>query len=166
MGSVIEVFSPEREIEFPLIRVWIHLKAENPRELPRHLFSPLRGTIGAQLKKLSCVARRYETCLACPLNQHCAYGYIFETPRPSETSRMKLYPYLPHPFAITPLFSASSGELKLGLTLVGRAIQYFPHFILAIEAAAKRGLGRKRVPPNSASKDCPLLHNFLDSLIS
>ena len=131
----------------PLIRVRIEIEVEEPQALPRYLFSPLRGMIGAALKRISCVARSFESCSPCPLNQHCAYGYIFETPRPQEADRLRLYPYLPHPFAIAPPFPPpESKSLSVGLVLVGRAIQYFPHLILAFEAIGKRGLGRKRVP--------------------
>ncbi len=134
-------------LRLPVIRVWLELEVEDPTLLPRYLFSPLRGVLGAQLKRLSCVARRYETCLDCPLSQHCAYGYIFETPRPEEADRLRLYPYLPHPFTFTPSYPApASPRVVIGLTLVGRGIQYFPHFVLAFEAAGKRGLGEKRVP--------------------
>ncbi len=134
-------------LELPVIRVWIDLEVDEPKKLPRYLFSPLRGVIGAHLKRISCVARRYSQCLECPLNQHCAYGYIFETPRPKEADRLRLYPYLPHPFTITPPYpTTQKTTITLGLTLVGRAIQYFPHFILTLEAAGTKGLDKQRVP--------------------
>ncbi len=133
-------------ISLPLVRVWLHLECENHQKLPRYLFSPLRSVVGAQLKRISCVARRYEECIACPLNQHCAYGYIFETPRPPEAHKLRLYPYLPHPFVMTPPFPVpGNNHLKLGLTLIGRAVQYFPHFVLALEAAGRSGIGKNRV---------------------
>ena len=135
------------ELNLPLVRVKIILEVEEPSKLPRHLFSPLRGVLGANLKRISCVARRYSQCLECPLNQHCAYGYIFETPRPEDAERLRLYPYLPHPFTITPPYPTPQDRtMSLGLTLVGRAIQYFPHFVLSIEAAGEKGLGRYKVP--------------------
>lgn len=134
-------------IKIPLIRVEIKLKVEGVDQLPRYLFSPLRGLLGASLRRISCVARRFDSCLPCPLNQHCAYGYLFETPQSCRAERMKLYPYLPHPFAISPPYPApSASSFPLGLTLVGRAIQYFPHFILALENAGRQGIGKKRVP--------------------
>ena len=134
-------------LELPLINVEVTFEVENPKNLPRHLFSSLRGALGANLKRISCVARRYSRCLECPLNQHCAYGYIFETPRPQNADRLRLYPYLPHPFTITPPYpTPKESNLTIGLTLVGRAIQYFPHFVLSLEAAGKKGLGRYRVP--------------------
>ena len=134
-------------LELPLINVEIIFEAGDPSKLPRHLFSPLRGVLGANLKRISCVARRYSQCVECPLNRHCAYGYIFETPRPQDADRLRLYPYLPHPFTITPPYpTPGQGDLTIGLTLVGRAIQYFPHFVLSLEAAGKKGLGLYRVP--------------------
>ncbi|AEH45220.1 hypothetical protein Thein_1353 [Thermodesulfatator indicus DSM 15286] len=134
-------------LELPVIRVWLEFEAEEPESLPRYLFSPLRGVLGAQLKRLSCVARKFSTCRECPLNQHCAYGYIFETPRPEGAERLRLYPYLPHPFTISlPYPTPRENPFFLGLTLVGRAIQYFPHLVLALSAAGEKGLGRERVP--------------------
>ncbi|OAG28683.1 hypothetical protein TH606_00865 [Thermodesulfatator autotrophicus] len=133
--------------ELPIIRVWLKFETEAPEKLPRYLFSPLRGVFGAQLKRLSCVARKFSRCLECPLHQHCAYGYIFETPRPEGVERLRLYPYLPHPFALSPPYlSPRENPIILGLTLVGRAIQYFPHVVLALMAAQEKGLGRERVP--------------------
>ncbi len=135
------------ELSLPLVCVKIILEVEDPSKLPRHLFSPLRGILGANLKRISCVARRYSQCLECPLNQHCAYGYIFETPRPEDADRLRLYPYLPHPFTITPPYPTPQEQtIALGLTLVGRAIQYFPHFILSIGSAGEKGIGRYRAP--------------------
>ena len=134
------------DICLPVIRVWFEVEFERPEALPRFVYSPLRGVLGSSLKQISCVARRFLTCLECPLNQHCAYGYLFETPKPEKTDRLKLYPYLPHPFALTPPHTvAFHSHAKIGLTLIGRAIQYFPHFVLAFETAGQRGLGRKRV---------------------
>ncbi len=57
---------------------------------------------------------------------------------------MRLYPYLPHPFAITPPHQRPEKTWKLGLSLVGKAIQYFPHFVLAVEAVGRSGLGPRR----------------------
>ncbi|WP_022853899.1 CRISPR system precrRNA processing endoribonuclease RAMP protein Cas6 [Thermodesulfatator atlanticus] len=132
------------KIFLPLIRVWFSLRVEEPLVFPRKPFSPLRGVLGAQLKRISCVARQFETCAPCPLNQHCAYGYIFETPRPEDAERLRLYPYVPHPFALTPVLPLKGNTFELGLTLVGRGIQYFPHFVLALSAAGDKGLGRRR----------------------
>ncbi len=132
------------EINLPLIRVYFKTKSKETQNLPRYLYSSFRGALGARLKKLSCVARKISSCLQCPLNQYCAYGYIFETPRPKETERLRLYPYLPHPFAITLPHVKTCPAWNIGLTLVGKAIQYFPHFVLAIRATGQIGLGPKR----------------------
>ncbi len=131
----------------PFIRVTIAFKIKEPEKFPKYPFSPFRGVFGAALKRFSCVAKRYNTCIECPLNQYCAYGYLFETPRPKDAKRLRLYPYVPHPFvfALSPLEKASS-ELKVKLTLIGKAIQYFPHVILALETAGKMGIGKNRVP--------------------
>ncbi|OAQ20025.1 CRISPR system precrRNA processing endoribonuclease RAMP protein Cas6 [Thermosulfurimonas dismutans] len=133
-------------IWLPLNTFYIYFEAEEPEALPARLFSTFRGAFGRALKRLSCVARKYKTCLECPLCLDCAYGYLFETPRPPEAERLRKYPYIGHPFAFAPPFPyEKKNPLQVRTTLVGRALRFFPHVVLAFEALAKTGLGRRRV---------------------
>ncbi len=134
-------------IRLPLSTFYLRFEAEQLEALPRRLFSAFRGALGRALKRISCVAGRYKACIDCPLNQDCAYGYLFETPRPPQAERLRKYPYIGHPFAFAPPFPYDGkSPLRIRMTLVGRALRFFPHVILACEALAARGLGKKRVP--------------------
>ncbi|QJA06823.1 CRISPR system precrRNA processing endoribonuclease RAMP protein Cas6 [Thermosulfurimonas marina] len=134
-------------IWIPISTFYIYFGAEGPDKLPRGLFSALRGAFGRALKRLSCVARRRKSCLGCPLAQGCAYGYLFETPRPPEADRLRKYPFVGHPFAFAPPFPyEKKNPLRLRMTLVGQALRFFPHVVLALEALGHAGLGRNRVP--------------------
>src|SRR4030042_4120219 len=77
------------------------LKALDCIHLPAYKGSTLRGGFGHAFKKIVCVNKE-KICESCLLKQKCAYSYIFETPPPSDTSKMRKYPYAPHPFVITP----------------------------------------------------------------
>ncbi len=134
-------------IWLPFTTFTARFEVEDPEKLPKKLFSSFRGAFGKALKKISCVARAYESCLECALNQTCAYGYLFETPRPKEADRLKGYPFIPHPFTFSPPFPYKKDKiLNIKLTLIGKAIEYFPQVILSLDAMGKTGLGPQRVP--------------------
>jgi len=133
-------------IWLPFSTFHVYFEAEEPEALPIRLFSTFRGAFGRALKRLSCVARRHKTCLECPLSQDCAYGYLFETPRPPHADRLRKYPFVGHPFAFAPPFPYERrNPLRVRMTLMGKALRFFPHVVLALEALAKNGLGRRRV---------------------
>ncbi|MGO9569897.1 MAG: CRISPR system precrRNA processing endoribonuclease RAMP protein Cas6 [Desulfomonilaceae bacterium] len=56
--------------------------------------------------------------------------------------------HTPHPIVFKPplVDSVQSGEsLDLGLTLVGKALDYLPYVVLSIRELGRRGMGRERV---------------------
>ena len=131
----------------PLVVFRVNFEVERPEEVPKRLFSSFRGAFGSALKRISCVARSYKSCIECPLNQSCAYGYLFETPKPKDAEVLRKYPFVPHPFAFAPPFPYIGDKiLSVRVTLVGKAIDYFPHVILSLEGLGKKGIGPKRVP--------------------
>lgn len=133
-------------IWLPFVVFHVRFEVAEPAMLPTRLFSSFRGALGKALKRISCIARAYESCLECPLNQTCAYGYLFETPRPKEADKLRGYPFVPHPFAFSPPFPYTGEKiLDIRITLVGKAIDYFPQIILSLDAIGKTGLGPKRV---------------------
>ncbi len=99
--------------------------------------SAWRGTMGHALKRLVCVARGQE-CPACFLYRSCVYPYIFETPPPEDTSRMRLYPAAPHPFVLAPFPALERGESAVLLTLFGKAGQYLAYLLHAMRSAGER----------------------------
>jgi len=103
--------------------------------LKGYLGSVLRGTFGARLRWISCPSRM-APCVGCEWRTRCAYAYVFETPVPDGAERLRTHQDIPRPFVIEApppgvLRLVAGDELSLGLVLLGRAVDYLPHFILA-----------------------------------
>ncbi len=129
----------------PMATVKILYTADDPESLPKLPFSAFRGALGAALRKISCVLKSRKSCLGCPLSNTCAYGYLFETPRPQNAEKLRGYPFIPHPFVFNiPYPLRGSAEFPVELTLVGRAIDFTPHIILALQLLGEKGLGKRR----------------------
>ena len=114
--------------------------------LPAYKGSTLRGGFGHAFKKVVCVNKE-RICGSCLLKEKCVYSYVFETPPHSDTSRMRKYPYAPHPFVITPPLEESreygKGEtLCFELTLIGKSIDYLPYFVYTFDELGQIGLGK------------------------
>lgn len=101
--------------------------------------------MGRALKKTVCVTA-LKNCPRCLLYRSCPYPYIFETPPPENSEKMRRYRAAPHPFLLELPLECGSGLYELGLTLVGRAAAYLPYLVYAFQLAGKRGLGKARVP--------------------
>ncbi len=123
----------------------------NPIELirlPPYKGSTIRGAFGHAFKKVVCVTREKD-CNSCILSKKCAYSYIFETPLSSDSSKMRRYPFAPHPFVITPPLEEKRdylpGEvLCFELLLIGRSIDFLPYFIYTFDELGRRGIGKVR----------------------
>lgn len=113
--------------------------------LPAYAGSAWRGVFGHALKGAVCVTHERD-CSQCLLYRSCAYPYIFETPPPPDTDRMRRYTAAPHPFVIYPLKSDRrtlpvQDTIGLELTLFGRSLDHLPYMIHAFRSAGKRGIG-------------------------
>jgi len=133
---------------FRLAEFQFVLKALDHLHLPPYKGSTLRGGFGHAFKKVVCVNRE-KICDTCLLKGKCVYSYVFETPPPPDTAKMRKYPYAPHPFVITPPLETKReyepGEtLRFELTLIGRAIDYLPYFIYTFDELGRMGIGRGR----------------------
>ncbi len=141
------LFTQLQTVEFLTLR--LHMRAEEPLELPVYKGSTLRGAFGVMFKDTVCVVP-HQDCSRCVLRTHCAYPYVFETPVPQNSKRMRKYPSAPHPFVILPPLSAQqqyrAGEtLCFDLTLIGRGLDYVPYFIYTFaQFSEHRGLGKQR----------------------
>lgn len=118
----------------------------DPLKLPAYAGSAWRGLFGHALKKAVCVTHE-PVCANCLLYRNCAYPYIFETPLPPDTDRMKLYTVAPHPFVIFPVPVGNrsmpvGGELSIELNVFGRANAHLPYMVYAFQIAGKRGIGK------------------------
>ena len=133
---------------FRLARYRLVLEALEPLDLPPFKGSALRGGFGHTFKRLVCFQPK-QCDEHCSLGNTCPYGYIFETAPPENSEVLRTQDEVPRPFIIEPPDDRrtliSPGErLTFGLTLVGRAINYLPYFILVFRELGQAGLGRRR----------------------
>lgn len=131
--------------QLPLSKFIFTFNYKGINQLPAYSGSAWRGAFGHALKQTVCVVRN-TACKDCPLLLTCAYPYIFETPPPPQTEKMRLYDVAPHPFVIkTALQTTSPAEqVDLAITLFGKSQRYLPYLIHAFDKAGKQGLGKNR----------------------
>lgn len=135
---------------FRCLRLSISAEAGDCVRLPEYQGSALRGAFGHALKSAVCTCRDKETCNDCLLKTKCVYSYAFETPLPEDAQVLKLYPHAPHPFTINPMINGAGGEhhpgseIRFGMTLIGKAIEFLPYFVYAFVQMGERGLGKGR----------------------
>ncbi|NJD67385.1 MAG: hypothetical protein C3F12_10330 [Candidatus Methylomirabilota bacterium] len=112
---------------------------------PHFSGSAWRGAFGRALRQAVCVTR-LESCTTCLLKATCAYSYLFETPIPNGSLKMRRYTAAPHPFSLQIHdVTATSGANMLGLNLFGYGNRYLPYIIHAMTRAAADGIGRRRI---------------------
>lgn len=116
--------------------------------LPRFKGSTLRGALGWAFKRAVCI-RPDGQCELCLVRSSCSYPYVFETSPPAEVPAFRGQRYAPHPYVLEPPPEEKerymAGEtVTFGLLLLGRAVTYLPHVILAVEWAGRAGVGRGR----------------------
>lgn len=133
---------------FPLAEYRFHFNAQEDFCLPAYTGSAWRGLFGHALKRTVCVTHE-KHCQNCLLWQQCVYSYVFETPPPEETKRMRRYNAAPHPFVIRPdpqqVQEVKKGDsLFIDLVLIGRANQHLPYIIHTMQQIGKRGIGFQR----------------------
>jgi len=132
----------------------------------------LRGAFGTAFRRLVCIPQCREVRV-CPLGQTCPYQIIFEPAPPSGADRLSKNQDIPRPFVfrppldvppdvspgVAPGFSPALAALKGGatktsyepgeafdftLTLLGKAVDFLPYFILAFREVAREGTGLNR----------------------
>lgn len=115
--------------------------------LPDFAGSAWRGAFGLALRDLTCV----RACVSpdqCPLPTECAYRYLFETPRPANAGKMRLYGRVPHPFVIDPQGTEGAHRrgdvIRLHVVLVGRAAGRAASVVRAFAYAGEKGVGSGR----------------------
>ena len=132
--------------DFKIGRFEFIVKPKDKLYLPIYKGSTLRGGFGHSLRRVICVTKGKE-CKDCLLKQKCIYSSIFETPPPKNTTKLRKYPYAPHPFVIEPPLEEKreykeDNEFSFNLILIGKAIDYLPYFIFAFDKLGELGLGR------------------------
>ncbi|MCX8012141.1 MAG: CRISPR-associated protein Cas6, partial [Desulfobacterota bacterium] len=119
-----------------------------PALLPPYKGSTFRGVVGQALKKVVCVLKRKD-CSECLLQKNCVYFFVFETPRKeNQFSGKKRIGSPPHPYVIEPpltdKINFSSGDhFKFRLLLFGKANDYLPYLIYALDQRGEKGVGKR-----------------------
>jgi len=131
---------------FQLAKFTFLLKAQELINLPVYKGSTFRGAFGHTFRKIVCVLKK-DDCSQCLLKEKCIYSYVFETPVPKNSEKMKKYPQSPHPFVIEPPLEdkrlyQKGDPICFNLTLIGKSIDYLPYFIYTFIELGKRGIGK------------------------
>lgn len=131
------------------VRLWLRAELESERHGLNYLGSPLRGALGAALKRGVCVVSHGQ-CARCAVREACLYPRIFEGALPEGLGAQRRYTAAPQPFALDVAapgqWRGKPTELLWGVTLFGRAIHAWPFVLEAFVRAGRRGLGRRRTP--------------------
>ncbi|MGE0826957.1 MAG: CRISPR system precrRNA processing endoribonuclease RAMP protein Cas6 [Candidatus Binatia bacterium] len=132
-----------------VLRVGLTLRARDPLVLPPYKGSTFRGGFGTVFKETVCVVE-HRDCARCLLRTRCAFPYVFDTPIPEGTTRMRKYTSAPHPFVLLPPLEETTlyrpGDvLPVDITLIGKGAEFLPYFIYTFERLGeRRGLGKGR----------------------
>lgn len=111
--------------------------------LPSFKGSTLRGSLGHALKKIVCALRRQE-CRACLLASTCAHAFLFEEKSSAATNTQGRPP---HPYVLVPPDDERRGYgagdyFSFSLRLFGRANDFLPHLVYAVQEMGRAGLGK------------------------
>lgn len=134
--------------EFKAAKLNFEIKAENDVILPDYKGSTFRGVFGYVFKDVMCIS--YESvCETCNFDAVCMFKKIFDSPPPSNSSRLKNYSSVPHPYVIeapleTKNFYKKNEIIKFSLILIGQAIFLFPYFAYSFGLAGRKGIGKMR----------------------
>ncbi|MDQ7017104.1 MAG: CRISPR system precrRNA processing endoribonuclease RAMP protein Cas6 [Gammaproteobacteria bacterium] len=132
------------EPTLPLAQYRVTLRALERICLPDYSGSAWRGVLGHALKRLACVTKQ-KNCADCLLYRGCVYSYLFETPPPLNSEKMRNYVAAPHPYLLVP---NETKEIQvneaycLELTLFGHGNRHLAYLIQTLKMAGERGIGR------------------------
>lgn len=139
---------PAIQSHYPVLPVYLYqfeFAATPPVRLPAYPGSAWRGAFGHALKKTVCIVRN-TPCPECMLKSSCAYSYIFETPPPDTSEKMRKYTASPHPFVLR--FPnpgpEEPGRYRLETIVIGRGQRFFPYLVHAMQRAGRDGIGGQR----------------------
>jgi hypothetical protein len=127
----------------PFAAFQFRFACEHPNGLPPYPGSAWRGALGWSLKRAVCVVRKTE-CPDCLLYRSCVFPYVFQTPPPPDSQKMRKYEAAPHPFVLRIEPRQHGTDYALGLILIGRAIRQFPYVVHALKEAGVQGIGSQR----------------------
>lgn len=133
------------DLDLPFILLDFEFQHEGPLQLPPYAGSAWRGALGWALKRTVCVVQ-HTPCPQCLLYRSCVFPYLYETPPPQDSRKLRKYPTAPHPFVLRIKPGQKGPQHRLGLVLIGNAYRQLPYFIHALEQAGRQGIGSRRQP--------------------
>ena len=129
--------------------LWFRLETMGPFRVPEYKGALFRGGFGQYFREMVCVTRA-PVCTDCPHLSTCPYSTVFETPvLPDQFTVLRKYPNAPHPFVLVPPLDQRTAlppgtSLELGVSLIGRGIEYLPHFIQVLEGMGTSNISAAR----------------------
>jgi len=117
------------------------LHTQNSFALPTFKGSTFRGKFGHTLKRTICIMS-HRDCDRCEIREKCAYTFIFKAK--NERGEEITPPFIIEPPLTGKQFFLKGEKLHLGLTLIGKAIEYLPYFIYTFIRMGQEGIGRDR----------------------
>lgn len=132
---------------FRLARYHVIFTARSTILMPSYTGSALSAGFGRTFRKMVCTQGSID-CRECTLNVVCPYPYSFETAPFESAEQFQAFDDVPKPFVVDPL--GTQGEYHRGesfafqLTLIGRAIDYLPYFLVCFRDLGEIGIGKKR----------------------
>jgi hypothetical protein len=136
---------------FVLARYRVRIQAgADGLALPEYKGATIRGALSKVFKDIVCIFDS-SNCNKCTGNRACSYYYIFETTPPEDSKALKNFAEIPRPYVIEPPTEAKTyykpGEnLSFDIILIGKAVDYFPYFILAFREMGNKGIGINKRP--------------------
>jgi len=138
--------SNQASITLPIAEYRLLYQTSSALSLKGFTGSAWRGAFGHALKKSVCITR-LKQCQPCLLKHQCAYSYLFETPIPPGSKKMRLYTHAPHPFVIQPPQEEKINDdfiYPLYFSLFGDSQRYLPYAIHGWQQLGQQGIGVKR----------------------
>ena len=134
------------------VRLCAGLRATGAGNVLRHPAVLLRSCLGAALRSVCCHLDHDVSCVDCEpdLRGGCAYQYLFDTVRPDDAPRLKGVRDIPRPLVLhsperTREQVRTGDPLQVDLVLVGRAVEFLPHVVVALGRAGALGIDSGRV---------------------
>lgn len=115
---------------------------------PKNPGNSLRGAFGTTFKRLVCPTPA-DCRQSCTMKATCPYGQIFEPSPPPGSDRLSLNQDIPRPFVFRPpngneTMARPGDSLSFDLILIGKALDYFPYFLVTFRELGDHGIGLGR----------------------
>jgi len=135
--------------DFRIAKLIFNFLACGDGRLPKYKGSTLRGGFGYVFRDIVC-SKEQKDCGTCESRDNCVYVYLFETPVIQPEDKFSKYSDVPRPYIVDLCDTSKSvfargDPFQFGLVLVGKAIDYLPHFIFCFDELGRRGLGKEKL---------------------